>query len=103
MHRPAGIALILLLLLGLTAPASAQEAQQAVLLSATVGFDGFYKSGYWSPVHVNLANDGAPVEGQVRITVGERVAQEPLDYVSPVSLPTRSSKRVTLYVFLPGL
>ncbi|MGW8319405.1 MAG: DUF7408 domain-containing protein [Candidatus Promineifilaceae bacterium] len=79
----------------------AQEGEgSAVEMSAKAGFDGLYKGEYWVPVQVTLSNVGPSIEGQVQVNVGSSTLGNSLRYVQPVSLPTQSEKRLTLYVYL---
>ena len=93
------------LLLGvILRPAAAQGDEEGaaagIAMSARAGFDGFYKSEFWVPVHVTVANTGPAVEGEIRITVGSSAAGDRVVYNAPISLPTQSNKRVTLLVNL---
>ena len=67
-------------------------------MTAQAGFDGFYKPEFGMPVHVNVANSGTAVEGELRIELGSTAIGDRVVYTSPISLPTQSNKRVTLYV-----
>lgn len=69
-------------------------------LSARAGFDGLYKESAAVPIIVSARNDGPPVEGEIRVTVGSEAAGATV-YSAPISLPTQSDKRVALYVHLP--
>lgn len=82
-------------------PAQAQTEQAGLTLEAEAGFDGLFKGEYWLPVTVNVANSGSPIEGEVRVYPGPNVDDEFL-YRAPISLPTQSDKRVTLYIQIPG-
>jgi hypothetical protein len=95
--------LLLLSLLWLAPPASAQdgEAGTGITLSAKVGFDNFYKTEFWLPVHVTAANSGPPVEGQLSIAIGSVTSGDRVVYDAPISLPTQSNKRVSLFVTIP--
>lgn len=92
--------LALILLLGGAAGVQAQDGD-GLALSAVAGYDGYFKDEQWVPIHVAVANSGAPVEGELRVVTGGSASNQVV-YASPVSLPTRSDKRVTLYVYLPG-
>ena len=62
-------------------------------LDVTVGFDGYCHSGDWCPVYVVVSNEGADIEGDLRVVVegaGSRVA--PSVYGRPVVMPTHSRK-----------
>jgi hypothetical protein len=92
----------LLFLFLTTLPVAAQtEEPDGLTLTAEAGFDHLYKGEYWLPVTVNVANDGAPIEGEVRVFAGA-TADEDFYYRAPISLPTQSNKRVTLYVRVDG-
>jgi hypothetical protein len=96
--------LILVALLGLlTSPAVAQEEANGISMNVTVGYDSFYKGEYWLPVQVTIANSGPAVEGYVEIQVDQGAPQDDAVYHTPVSLPTQSNKRVTLYIQLPTI
>ena len=96
--------LIILLTILLFADASLAFAQEeepsapGVSLSAEAGFDGYYKGSFWLPVQVNVANNGPAIEGEIRITTGTVIGNDRLIYNAPISLPTQSDKRITLYV-----
>ena len=106
MHKVHFSSLLLLIgLLGtvfLTVAAQSGEAETTtgITMSARAGFDGFYKSEFWVPVHVTVANTGPAVEGDIRLTVGSSAAGDRVVYNAPISLPTQSNKRVTLLVNL---
>jgi hypothetical protein len=83
-------------------PALAQEDDEqnapGLTLSAKAGFDGLYKSQFWLPVQINVANNGPAVEGEIRIVTGSTISNDELVYTAPVSLPTQSNKRITLFI-----
>ncbi len=102
--RPAQLKLpwlIILPLFLLVYPAQAQDEATGLTLTAQAGFDGLYKGEYWLPVQVSVANSGPPIDGEVRVYPGTNPENELL-YRAPISLPTQSDKRVTLYIQLPG-
>ena len=66
-------------------------------LSARAGFDGLFKESAAVPVVVSARNDGPLIEGEIRVAVDSSDGGEVI-YTAPVSLPTGSDKRVTLYV-----
>ncbi len=97
------LCLLLPLMAFLAAPAAAQDDSNGITIDMTVGYDSQYKSEFWVPVQVTVANSGPPVEGYVEILVPTNSSQDPGTFRSPISLPTQSNKRVTLYVKLsPG-
>lgn len=110
MRRRYIIVIVLLFLLLFASPIGAQDDNDGgevdgnpagLTITAEAGFDGFYKSNQWVPIVVNIANDGAPIEGELRVRVGTGL--DPLTYSAPVSLPTRSEKRIRFYVELPNV
>ncbi|MEM8861256.1 MAG: hypothetical protein AAGD96_23260 [Chloroflexota bacterium] len=64
-------------------------------MDITVGFDGIIEQNSWFPVLITLANDGAPVEGELVVTF-EGPSTE---WRSEVSLPTQSRKQIELTIF----
>ena len=70
-------------------------------LSARAGFDGLYRNAAAVPILVSVRNDGAPLEGDIRVGVDNGAGGENV-FIAPVSLPTQSDKRVALYVTVPG-
>lgn len=89
--------------LWLVGPALAQDAPSDLTLTVTAGYDGYYKEGAsWIPIVVTVANDGPPIEGELRVVTGGSAGNRVV-YSSPVSLPTQSNKRVPLYVYVQGI
>jgi hypothetical protein len=101
---PLTLLVILLSLFWLTAaPTAAQdEAPPGLSLTAVAGFDGYYKSDAWLPVHITVSNNGPAVSGELRIATGTAASSNLILYTAPIELPTQSSKQVTLYVYLPS-
>ncbi len=81
-------------------PAAAQDSD-GVSLEADAGFDAIYKQRAVIPVWVDVANQGAPLEATVVVVVGDPSFGNAVVYSAPVSLPTQSTKRVPLYIYLP--
>jgi len=82
-------------------PAFAQSAN-GITMDVDAGYDGYYKAGSLLPVIVNVANNGAPIEGELRITQGSTSSGDRVVYNTPISLPTQSNKRVFMYVYPVG-
>lgn len=99
--------LILLLLLAGVVPAAAQASPRSqeepdVTMRVSAGYDGYYKeSAAWVPVQVTVTNDGPALEGELQVITGSGPSNRVV-YSSPISLPTRSNKRVTFYVYVQG-
>jgi len=97
--RTAWITLIIViftLLVSLTwirAPAVAQDAGPT--MSAAAGFDGYCHSDAWCPVYVILSNEGADVEGELRVTGS---GNNPSVYARQVVLPAHSRKGYFLHL-----
>lgn len=88
----------------LATPVVAQEEDNnGLTLAMTVGYDSLYKNEYWVPVQVTAANTGPAIEGFVEILVRQGGGQEATPFRSPISLPTQSDKRVTLYIKIPSV
>ncbi len=90
-----------------TAPVAAQEDSQEqagpITITATAGFDSYYKSEFWVPVQISVSNTGPAISGRLEILIGSTTTRNNVLYSSPIDLPTQSNKRLTTYVFLPNL
>ncbi len=84
---------LLVSLIWMRAPAVAQDTGPT--MSVTVGFDGYCHSGSWCSVYVVLANEGADVAGELRVTSN---ANNPSAYARQVVLPAHSRKGYFLHV-----
>jgi hypothetical protein len=98
-HYALRLALLLLLFLVVVTPAQAQNAP-GLTLTVEAGFDGWYKSAYWLPVHVSAANSGAAIDGELRLVINDGPGNQTV-YTAPLDLPTQSDKRVTMLVKAP--
>src|SRR5215210_4075211 len=71
-------------------------------MTVRAGFDGIGKIGGWTPIEVELRNDGPDVDGEVQIVVTDNTTNRgtytraPTLSTAPVILPRRSHKRLTL-------
>jgi hypothetical protein len=72
-------------------------------MTARAGYDGFYKGEYWIPVHIAVSNQGPSIEGSLRVVVYDPSGRNEIVYQAPVSLPSPSDKRQTLFVQLPNI
>lgn len=89
--------LLILTLLFLGSGDVLAQGDSGVTMTVEAGYDDHYKESEWIPVFITVGNEGAPIEGYLQIEVtagGDR-----LRFTTPVSLPTRSQKRVPLPVF----
>ena len=89
--------LLMALLLGPAVPGAASAT--GVTMDARVMLNGHARVGSWMAIQVDLANDGPPVGGELRIAGG---AQGRTRFGLPVDLPTSSRKSVTLYAQPPA-
>ena len=94
------LSLLIILFLNLTfAPAAAQERFQDVIeMSVEVGFDSFFRPGQWTPVRVELKNNGESVSGRLVIrpeTSGTVVGNA---FSAPIDLPSGSEKSAIIYI-----
>ena len=89
------VVLCLSLVGSLASPARAAE----VTWQVSVGFGGVAKEGAWTPVFVDLSNEGESQAGQVviPITFPGRV-ERVVNYAAEVDLPRHSKKRYTIYL-----
>jgi len=80
-------------------------------VSASAGFDGYYRPGSWTPVFVDMSNmpsSGSSLEsiedfeGQLMIATTPRDENgSPVQFIRYVDLPRGSKKRYVLYVKFP--
>jgi hypothetical protein len=96
--RPVLFIVLLGVLAVFSLPAAAQEAGD-LTMNVRAGYDGYYKADAIMPVIVTVANEGPPIEGELRIVQGSASAGDRLVYNSPISLPTQSNKRVLMYIY----
>jgi hypothetical protein len=90
---------LLLLLFWVASPAQAQNTP-GLTLAVEAGFDGWYKSTYWLPVHISAANSGPTIDGELRLIISDGPGNQTI-YSTPLDLPTQSDKRVTMVVKAP--
>ena len=95
--------ILFLTLLVLHSTISAQDSDSSgLVMTARAGYDGFYKGEYWIPVHTTVSNEGASIEGVLRVIVDDASGSNEIVYQAPMSLPSPSVKRQTLFVQLPN-
>ena len=80
------------------APQRAEVSQAAagISLTALAGFDGYYRDGMWTPIHVTVANDGPAVSATLLMHVPH--ANSEVVYTRPVDLPTQSRREFFVYI-----
>ncbi|MFZ0544310.1 MAG: hypothetical protein WAM60_02660 [Candidatus Promineifilaceae bacterium] len=97
---------LIIFLAAASLPAAAQEGDQQaepITISASAGFDGYYKAEFWVPVQINVSNTGPAITGNLEVTIGSSTTGNQIVYTSPIDLPTQSNKRITTYVYIPTL
>jgi hypothetical protein len=77
--------------------ALAQQADSGVRISASAGFENFYKDNQWMPVRVRVENDGPDVSGEIAVKLVQS-NQVGAVYKYPLDLPSVARKVVTVYV-----
>ena len=91
--------LLPLLLLFLLLPVHAQQNFQDVIeMQVEVGFDSFFRTRQWTPVRVELSNNGESIKGRLVIrpeTSGTVVGNA---FSTVIDLPNGAQKTATLYI-----
>jgi hypothetical protein len=102
--RQASFARQATLALVLAAWAASGAWAQSVRWEVTVGFGNTYKEGAWTPIFVDIANDGPSQTGEIAVPIsyGQPTVRV-LNHAIAVDLPRNSSKRYALYVTSEGL
>jgi hypothetical protein len=89
------------LLLALAGLLAARADADDVTWQVSVGFSNAAKEGAWTPVFVDVANEGESQTGRIMVPVRVSAAgftPRFADYVLPVDLPRHAKKRYVLYV-----
>jgi hypothetical protein len=83
----------------ITLLAGAVTASDGVTMSARALVGGHARVGTWMAIAVDLANDGPPVSGELRVAAGSSGRTR---YAVAVDLPTQSQKRYIVHVQAPA-
>ncbi|MEO1289744.1 MAG: hypothetical protein AAFV93_18430, partial [Chloroflexota bacterium] len=69
-----------------------------VSMSVEAGFNNFHRAGYWTPLQIQVRNDGVGFSG--RLTVRPETSGRAVEsaYSTPIDLPNGSEKTVFLYI-----
>ena len=88
------IAIVVILIAALAWPPAPAVAQRGgPTLQVTIGFDGYCHSGDWCPAYAILSNEGADIEGELRVAFTEASPRAaPGVRARPVVLPAHSRK-----------
>ena len=77
-------------------PARAQSQQSGMTMSAEAAFEGHFKYGEWLPVWVQVENNGADLDAELRVRIADSWGAT--NYATEAQLPTGARKRIPLYV-----
>jgi hypothetical protein len=86
-----------LLAFGFPLAAKSQDSA-AIKLTASAGFDGYFKEGHWIPVHIIAENIGPSLDGRIEVSL-KRLNNATSAYTYPISLPNTSRKEFFLYIY----
>lgn len=91
--------LVTLILFFSSAPFEAlAQTPSGVALSVEVGYEGYFRSGQWTPLRVTASNNGADIFGTLRVTASDAVNQPTDAYAITLELPRQSSKQLFVYI-----
>src|SRR6266516_4230189 len=83
----------------------ADKPVSGLTLKLDVGFNSFYRMGFWTPVRVTLNNTGADFSGKLAINtfsgqsrIGAGTTLSPWSFTESVTLTRRTQKHLTLTV-----
>lgn len=88
-----------------TPPVSAAAA--GISLTSHAGYGGALKVGNWSPVIIEVANEGRDVSGELQVSIEEtttgrtQAGQPPILYTVAAILPSHSRKRLQIDALVP--
>ena len=83
----------------LIVPASAQQADNGAFSEVTIGFDGAYKVGYWTPVHITLTAGSEDLRGELALTTADGDGV-PATFVNaePIHVAANSTRSFTRHI-----
>ncbi len=90
--------LLMLCLMGAALPLGAQST--SVTLTVHPGFDGSFRENDWTPVAIQVSNDGAAIEGYLVVRPETSPNAVSSTFSAPVSLPAGARKSLFLYIGL---
>lgn len=98
MVKRMAVIVLVLLMLGAALPLGAQSTP--ITLAVRAGFDGSFRENEWTPVFIQVSNDGPDIEGRLVIRPETSAGAVSSTFGSAISLPNGSRKSLTLYVTL---
>jgi len=98
-RKPLAVAIILITLCALMIPISsfADEERNDIIMEAQVGFDGLFRLGQWTPITVEIENNGKDIQGSLEVVANQNSITGMIFSRSAV-VPGNSRKRFVLYV-----
>jgi type II secretory pathway pseudopilin PulG len=100
-HRLFAITLLLILTMPMmVASAPLRQDQPDIQLSFSVGYNGYFRKGQWTPVRITATNNGGNLDGEVRVRTGTTGGLAETTYRTPIDLPRGARKQIFLYVSL---
>lgn len=97
------VSFLILTVVGVVAPAAAQESSSPLRLTMDAAFEGNYRADQWTPVLARVENTGPDLEGRLVIRPETSVNAVSNTYSLPLSMPQGSRKTAFLYITLTGL
>lgn len=83
-------------------PVQAQQPSD-LRVTASLGYDGYYRDGQWVPVWISVQNTGAAdFEGEIQIQVEGSYGGTPTVFIRPLELAAGASRDLTLPVAISG-
>ena len=80
-------------------PTFAQTEAQGITLTVRPGFDNIVKKNAWFPNLITLENNGAPIEGNLVVRMGDSSTS----WKTAVSLPNQSRKQFKIPIYTQGI
>ncbi|HZR39358.1 MAG TPA: hypothetical protein VFB12_04535, partial [Ktedonobacteraceae bacterium] len=101
-----GLVLVLFLLQPHAAIYPPSTPKANLTLQVSLGFQGDYREEYWTPAQVTIINNGPDFKGTLSVSVFSGPSTTPTligstapwSYETPVALPKKATKQVTLYI-----
>lgn len=77
--------------------AEGQKEEPKINLNVEVGFDGYYKLGYYAPLYFEIENKMKDINGELQVELPDEFGNVTL-YVMQVNLPSNSTKKFIMNV-----
>ncbi|MUT66448.1 hypothetical protein [Paenibacillus sp. NEAU-GSW1] len=84
-----------------TGKAAFAEGSEGIMIQSSIGFNGQYKEGIWTPVQLSMTNTSKDnLKGEVVVSVNSPFGGQSVDYVVPAELPADTEVEIELSI--PG-